>query len=60
MYYKYNEIEDVWYIGYKITFPDGTTLSIDNKEEKDGWKWYDEPPIEYLEWLESRDYNNIN
>ena len=37
-----------------ISFPDGVTLSVDNKIEKDGWKWYDTPPAEYTEWLEQQ------
>jgi len=38
----------------KITFPDGIVLSVDNKTEKDGWFWSDNPPQEYLDWLEQQ------
>jgi hypothetical protein len=42
-----------WFIGARIYFPDGTILSLENKIEKDGWMWHDEPPREYLEWKEN-------
>jgi hypothetical protein len=51
MFYKYENGE--WFIGAKIYFPDGTILSLENKIEKDGWMWHDEPPREYLEWKEN-------
>jgi hypothetical protein len=55
MFYIYEEEIDEWHTGNKISFPDGTTLSVDNKTEKDGWKWYDTPPAEYTEWLEQQE-----
>lgn len=60
MVYK-NEIEEnMWYTGSRITFPDGTVISKDNKDvTKDGWFWSDEPPTEYLEWLEQQENNLI-
>ena len=58
MFYKYEEDIEGWEVGNKISFPDGTTLSVDNKGEKDGWFWSDEPPTEYTEWLESQEENN--
>ena len=54
MFYKKEE-EENWVTGNKISFPDGVTISVDNKIEKDGWKWYDTPPTEYTEWLESNE-----
>ena len=52
MFYKYEEETDNWLIGNKISFPDGVTISINNKIEKDGWFWSEEPPTEYTEWLQ--------
>ena len=58
MFYKYEEKADNWLIGNKISFPDGTTLSIDNKIEHKGWFWSEEPPTEYTEWLELEEQKN--
>ena len=44
MFYKYEEEVKGWEVGNKISFPDGVTLSIDNKIEHKGWFWSDEPP----------------
>ena len=60
MFYKYEEEIKGWEVGNKISFPDGVTLSIDNKIEHKGWFWSDEPPTEYTVWLESQEENNIN
>tara|TARA_B110000259_G_scaffold96441_1_gene111523 strand:- start:181 stop:354 length:174 start_codon:yes stop_codon:yes gene_type:complete len=57
MFYKYEEETDNWLIGNKISFPDGVTISIDNKIEKDGWFWSEEPPTEYTEWLQLQEEN---
>lgn len=54
MFYKYIEEDNIWVTGNRISFPDGVVLSTDNKIEKDGWKWYDNPPQEYLDWLEQQ------
>ncbi len=58
MVYKYEEDFNEWQTGNKVSFPDGTFISKDNKIEKDGWFWSDEPPTEYTEWLESQEENN--
>jgi hypothetical protein len=57
MFYKYEEEVNGWQVGNKISFSDGVTLSIDNKIEKDGWFWSDEPPAEYTELLEQQKNN---
>jgi hypothetical protein len=49
MFYKFNTETNEWYFGNEVHFPDGTKLTADNKETKDGWEWHDEPPQEYLE-----------
>ena len=55
MVYKNDIQENMWYTGNQITFPDGTVISKDYKDvTKDGWFWSDEPPAEYLEWLEQQ------
>ena len=58
MFYKYEEKADNWLIGNKISFPDGVTLSIDNKIEYKGWFWSKEPPTEYSEWLKLEEQKN--
>mgnify|MGYP003120677471 CR=1 FL=1 len=50
MFYKKDN--EQWFVGKRVSFPDLVTISINNKVDKDGWKWYDTPPTEYTEWLE--------
>jgi hypothetical protein len=57
MFYKYEEEYDIWSSANKISFPDGVTLSVDNKIEKDGWYWSDVEPEEYTVWLELEENN---
>ena len=45
MFYK--KINDEWFRGLNINLPNGTVLSPNNKQDIDGWEWYDETPIEY-------------
>lgn len=45
MFYK--KENDNWLKGLNIYLPSGVVLSSNNKQDIDGWKWYDEPPIEY-------------
>lgn len=54
MVYFYDAERDNWDTGNKVSFPDRTVISKDNKGEKDGWFWSDEPPTEYTEWLEQQ------
>lgn len=30
------------------------TLDENNKQSIDGWEWHDNPPQEYLDWLEEQ------
>ena len=55
MFYLHEEEFDLWQTANSVHFPDGTTLSSDNRVEKNGWKWYDTPPAEYTEWLEQQE-----
>lgn len=59
MFYKKDENNN-WFVGNKIHFPDGTDLSVDNKVEKNGWKWHDTPPAEYTEWLNQQEEEQEN
>ena len=45
MFYK--KENDNWLRGLNIHLPSGVVLSSKNKKDIDGWKWYDETPIEY-------------
>ena len=45
MFYK--KENDNWLRGLNIHLPSGVVLSSNNKKDIDGWKWYDETPIEY-------------
>jgi len=58
MFYIYNEENDEWNSAGRVGFSDGTIITKDNKIEKNGWFWSDEPPKEYTEWLESQEENN--
>ena len=55
MFYK--KEEDNWFIGSIINFPTGEILDENNKEELNGWKWFDEEPQEYLDWVEIQEQN---
>ena len=57
MYYKIEE-DGSWNVGNRIDFPDGTTLNSENRFSKYGWVWYDEPPQEYLDWLDTQNQDN--
>ena len=54
-YKKYilDDGEESWGVGSRIFFTDGEVLSENNKVSRDGWVWYDDPPEEYLQWLEN-------
>ena len=42
----------------KVVFPDGQVMDENNHDfERDGFFWLDEPPKEYLEYLENN--NNL-
>jgi len=53
----YNKINNDWYCSLNVHLPApdfGVHLSPENRLELQGWVWYDEPPLEYLEWLEKQ------
>jgi hypothetical protein len=49
MFYKFENEE--WVTAKEIHFPDGVCLCDSMKIEKDGWKWYDNAPNKYIEYL---------
>ena len=51
MFYKFENGE--WISGNTVHLPDGTILSKDNKESKEGWFWSDEPPYDEENLLNS-------
>jgi hypothetical protein len=51
MFYKYIENLDTWSVSNEVHFPDGTILNSENRAEKDNFIWHDEPPQEYLDFI---------
>lgn len=56
-----NEVEETiinWHVGRKVLLSvafNKVILTEDNKQELNGWEWYDTPPQEYLDWLETQE-----
>ena len=57
MFYKYDQVNDLWLSGNKISFPDGITLDKNNKIKKDGWFFSEEPPVDFIDWTEKTEEN---
>ena len=57
MFYKKDEKTGEWYVGNEVHFPDGEKLTAENRTERDGWKWYEEPPSEYIDSLNEKNQN---
>lgn len=55
MVYKYDKENNNWIIGNEARFPDGYIINETNKTQKDGFEWFDEIPIEYIEWLQLKE-----
>ncbi len=55
MFYK--KIEDSWEIAKSVKTPKG---DLKKGESLGGWKWLDEPPLEYLEWKKSLEEQEEN
>ena len=51
MYYREDELEDVWYKGKEIYMPHGRNLKKGKPESYEGWVWSEEEPIGYSEWV---------
>lgn len=49
----YKKIEDKWFEANKVSNAN-YTLDENNKQSIDGWEWHDEPPQEYLDWLDEQ------
>lgn len=55
MFYKKEENGN-WYVGIEITLPTDpvNVLTESNKVNDHGWEWLDEPPSDYLEWIDGQ------
>lgn len=55
MFYK--KEENNWFVGIEITLPTNpfTILTESNRINEYGWIWFDEPPIEYLEYIKENE-----
>lgn len=54
MFYK-KENNGNWLIGKVIKIgTSGELLDESNKENEYGWEWHDNPPQEYLDWVEQQ------
>jgi hypothetical protein len=53
MFYK--KISDTeWWVAPNFVYHKDYTLEKDgNRESIDGWEWHDEPPQDYLKYLEN-------
>lgn len=59
MFYKKEE-DSSWLVGKVIKIgTSGEILDENNKENEYGWEWHDEPPQEYLDWLEEQNNEEI-
>jgi hypothetical protein len=48
-FYKFDG--EIWYHAPNFVYAKDYTLEKDgNRESIDGWKWYDEEPIDYTIW----------
>ena len=56
MFYK--KINEYWFVGERVSLPNGEELNKNNTENNYGWEWHDEPPQEYLNWKDEQE-NNI-
>lgn len=58
MFYK--KSGENWLNGIKIALPSGVEITEENKDEHQnvlseyGWEWHDNPPHEYLDWVEEQ------
>jgi len=53
MFYK--KIDDYWFTATRVSLPNGEELTENNTENSYGWEWHDNPPQEYLDWLEEQE-----
>lgn len=54
MFYKKDNNGD-WIVGIKIILPTNEELNENNTENNYGWEWHDNPPQEYLNWVEEQE-----
>lgn len=55
----YKKLEDGSWLKAEteVYLPDGRIVSQENQIE--GWVWHDDPPIEYLEWVEFKEKEKL-
>ena len=58
MLYKQLEGGEWLVAEHEVIMPNGTAINEENQME--GWVWHDEPPVEYLEWVEFKEKENSN
>ena len=52
----YKKENEGWIYAPNFVYSKNYTLERDgNRDSIDGWKWYDEPPQEYLDWLSNQE-----
>lgn len=56
----YKKVSDTeWWYAPNFVYHKDYTLDRDgNREEIDGWKWYDESPKDYLDWKQKQQEND--
>lgn len=56
MFYK-KESNDKWVVGVIVILPTNPTteLNENNRENDYGWEWHDNPPQEYLDWINEQE-----
>lgn len=55
----YKQIGEKWFEASKVSNAN-YTLDENNKQEVDGWEWHDNPPQEYLDWLQEQEQEEEN
>lgn len=53
MYYKKDD-NGKWWGATNVHLPSGDVLTPENKLNLDGWEWLDNPPEDYLEYIENQ------
>jgi len=51
----YKKENEKWLVGKSVLLPDNTLLQDIHDVEMYGWIWHDNPPQEYLDWLEEQE-----
>jgi hypothetical protein len=58
-FYKWVENDQAWWYAPNFVYHKDYELHRDgNRQAIDGWKWYDDEPIEYSIWLKNNEQQN--